>query len=70
MVRSANTGVSAIIDPYGRLVSSAALGAEAVLDGPLPKALSGTFFSRHWRLVPALGWLMVFVAGFIRSRNI
>jgi apolipoprotein N-acyltransferase len=70
MVRSANTGVSAIIDPYGRLVSSAALGAEAVLDGPLPKALSGTFFSQHWRLVPALGWFMVFIAAFIRSRNI
>jgi apolipoprotein N-acyltransferase len=70
MVRSANTGVSAIIDPVGRFVSSTSLGSEAVLDGSLPRPLSATFYSQHWRLAPALAWLIVFLAAFIRPRNI
>lgn len=37
LVRVANTGVSAIIDGYGRIVTHLALGARGVLDGPLPK---------------------------------
>jgi apolipoprotein N-acyltransferase len=39
MVRAANNGISAIIDPYGRVVGSLALNAEGVLDGGLPLAL-------------------------------
>ncbi|MCW2315807.1 apolipoprotein N-acyltransferase [Rhodoblastus acidophilus] len=70
MVRSANTGVSAIIDPYGRLLASTSLGTEAVLDGSLPKALPATFYSQHWRLAPAIAWLIVLAAALIRPRNI
>jgi apolipoprotein N-acyltransferase len=70
MVRSANTGISAIIDPYGRFVGSTSLGTEAVLDGSLPKALPATFYSQHWRLAPAFAWFIVFLGAFIRSRNI
>ena len=39
MVRAANSGVSAVIDGYGRTLVSAPLGAEGVLDASLPKAL-------------------------------
>ncbi|HEX4534325.1 MAG TPA: apolipoprotein N-acyltransferase [Rhizomicrobium sp.] len=46
IVRSANTGVSAIIDPYGRVTASLALNHMGVLDGDLPVALAPTFFSR------------------------
>ena len=33
VVRGANTGISAIIDPYGRVVSRTELGERTVLDG-------------------------------------
>ena len=39
LVRAANTGISAIVDPLGRIVASRGLGLEGLVDGPLPKPL-------------------------------
>ncbi len=49
LVRATPTGVSAIIDGYGRVVPGESLGqGEAgVIDGPLPAALEPTPFFRH-----------------------
>ena len=46
LVRAANTGVSAVIDPVGRIIRSLPLGAEGVLDAPLPRALEPTLYVR------------------------
>lgn len=46
LVRAANTGISAIVDPLGRIVRSLPLGTEGVLDGPLPRAVPVTFYAR------------------------
>ena len=46
LVRAANTGVSAVIDPLGRTIHALPLGAEGVLDSPLPRALEPTLYVR------------------------
>lgn len=46
IVRAANTGISAIIDPLGRITAQLDLGVEGVLDSPLPSALSPTIYNR------------------------
>jgi apolipoprotein N-acyltransferase len=37
VARAANTGISAVIDPVGRIIVSLPLGQEGVLDAPLPQ---------------------------------
>jgi apolipoprotein N-acyltransferase len=46
LVRAANTGISAVVDPLGRIVNSLPLGQEGVLDAPLPRPLGRTFYAR------------------------
>jgi apolipoprotein N-acyltransferase len=47
LVRAANTGISAIIDAYGKITASLALNTAGVLDEPLPVALRQTPFSTY-----------------------
>ena len=44
LVRAANTGISGVIDPVGRVINSLPLGVEGVLDSSLPKAIAPTLF--------------------------
>jgi apolipoprotein N-acyltransferase len=46
LVRSANTGVSAVIDPVGRTIASLGLGIEGILDASLPTAIPPTVYAR------------------------
>src|SRR5438132_681980 len=46
IVRAANTGISAVIDPSGRIVARLGLGIEGVLDASLPSALPPTIYAR------------------------
>jgi apolipoprotein N-acyltransferase len=46
LVRAANTGVSAVIDPVGRIVRMLPLGTEGVLDSALPRAIEPTLYVR------------------------
>lgn len=49
IVRAANTGISTVIDPYGRTGEQLPYGTKAKLDSKLPKALHATlyFFTRN-----------------------
>ena len=64
VVRAANTGISAIIDPYGRVLGELELKKEGVVDGLLPEALPTTKFVTWERSIEIavlvfalLGWL-------------
>jgi apolipoprotein N-acyltransferase len=47
IVRAANTGISAVIDPLGRILASLPLGAEGVLDSPLPQRIDQPPYARQ-----------------------
>jgi apolipoprotein N-acyltransferase len=46
LVRAANTGISGVIDPFGRIVHVLPLGVEGVLDSFLPRAEASTPYAR------------------------
>ena len=46
LVRAANTGISVVTDPVGRIVAQLDLGVEGVLDSRLPVAISPTPYAR------------------------
>ena len=55
LVRAANTGISAVVDPLGRYLGRLPLGTEGVLHSPLPRALGRTPYA-------VLGdWTMIIV---------
>ncbi|MEX2455119.1 MAG: apolipoprotein N-acyltransferase, partial [Rhodospirillaceae bacterium] len=54
LVRAANTGISAVIDSYGRVTARLPLGERGVLDSALPGALAPTPFSRHGNAIPLM----------------
>jgi apolipoprotein N-acyltransferase len=54
LVRAANTGISAVIDPYGRILASLPLGIEGVLDAPLPVAISPSVYKDHGSMIFAI----------------
>ncbi|MBT4939795.1 MAG: apolipoprotein N-acyltransferase, partial [Rhodospirillaceae bacterium] len=63
VIRVANTGISAIIDSYGRIQVASRLSERIYLDGPLPAKLKNpTLFSRNGQwglLVLILGFLLI-----------
>jgi apolipoprotein N-acyltransferase len=46
LVRAANTGISAVVDPVGRIIHLLPLGTEGVLDSSLPRAIAPTPYVR------------------------
>jgi apolipoprotein N-acyltransferase len=65
LVRAANTGISAVVDPLGRVVASLPLGVEGILDAPLPRPLAVTLYARLGDapagliVLGGLGWVML-----------
>jgi apolipoprotein N-acyltransferase len=66
LVRAANDGISAVIDPVGRIVRSLPLGAEGVLDAPLPRAIEPTVYARFGNLGAVI---LMIVAGIALLRR-
>jgi apolipoprotein N-acyltransferase len=47
VARAANTGISAVIDPYGRVIAQLGLGQMGVLDARLPAVVAPPFYARY-----------------------
>ena len=70
LVRAANTGISAVVDPYGRVVASLPVGVEGVIDSGLPVAIGSTFFARFGNGIFWLQSLFCVIASFVfRARG-
>ena len=69
LVRAANTGVSAVIDPLGRSTGSLSLGSEGVLDGSLPRPIETTAYLRIGE-GPVIAMVLVAIAVIIRRRRL
>ena len=67
LVRAANTGISAVIDPLGRIVARLGLGIEGVLDSTLPSAIPPTVYARAGD-IPAAIILAVALMFVVRRR--
>jgi apolipoprotein N-acyltransferase len=63
MIRAANTGVSAVIDAFGRVIASLEMEREGVIDHALPPPRAATLYARwhDWTLLALLAILAMFV---------
>ena len=63
MVRVANTGISGIIDAYGRVIAKTGLNKDAVVDSGLPVALEqATWFGRYKNVTFLICAILLFAA--------
>ena len=72
LVRAANTGISAVIDPLGRIVARLGLGFEGVLDSQLPLPIPSTIYARFGDIPAAMiiaGGLLIALSRRISRRN-
>lgn len=69
IARAANTGISAVIDPLGRLRAPLPLGQSGVVDARLPAALPQTLYSRFGDLLFLLLLVTGAFAAFVLARK-
>ncbi len=65
MIRAANTGVSAVIDAYGRVLASLDMEQEGIIDYRIPPARAATPYSRwgDWTLLIVVAFLAAALFG-------
>ncbi len=70
VARAANTGISAVINPYGIIEKSLPLNQAGVVDSSLPRALPPTVYARYGNVL----WLtltgFIFLFCFIRRKTV
>lgn len=69
VVRAANTGISAMIDPAGRILDALPLGQAGFIDAPLPAPLAPTLYSRTGDSGAVLALIAAFAALLLWKRR-
>ncbi len=69
LVRAANTGISAVIDPLGRIVKALPLGREGILNSRLPNRIAGPLYSRTGDRTVAVLIGLILIGSALRRRR-
>ena len=62
LIRAANTGISGVIDPFGRIIKNTPLNTQGIIDSALPMRLKHrTVFSKmgEWPILGLIFWILV-----------
>lgn len=68
IVRSANNGISAVIDAYGRVAQSLGLNEKGVLNATFPLLAHSTLFGRYGNVIPVTLCLLLISAVILAER--
>ncbi|MDR3520873.1 MAG: apolipoprotein N-acyltransferase [Acidocella sp.] len=68
LARDANSGISAMIDPFGRVTASLGLNRDGVLVAPLPGALPPTIYARFGLKIPLILSVLLIITGLFLGR--
>jgi apolipoprotein N-acyltransferase len=66
LVRAANTGISSVVDPYGRVIKRLGINQRGVIDAKLPKALPKTIYARFGNLM----FLIIVILSFMINASL
>jgi apolipoprotein N-acyltransferase len=69
LVRVANTGISGVVDAYGRVNRTLGLGRVGIVDSPLPVALSPTAYARFGNGIVGIILIVALGVAFLLSRD-
>ena len=73
LIRAANTGISGVVDPFGRVIKRLSLNTRGIVDSPLPKSTkSATIYSKFgdWPILGlAIVLLIASILGEKRARS-
>lgn len=69
LVRAANSGISGIVDPYGRVTVRLGLGEAGVVDGGLPESIAPPPYARFGDWPAFTMWLVILILGCAISRR-
>ncbi|QFR34070.1 apolipoprotein N-acyltransferase [Ancylobacter sp. TS-1] len=69
LIRVTNNGISAIVDPVGRIVGMLPLGVKGVLDGALPEPLPATLYATYGNKIPWFLMLVLAIAAIVLRRR-
>lgn len=71
IIRSANTGISAAISPYGQIISSITLNEKAFIDVALPQPINNsTIYGHYGNVIPLILCLLNVILAFIICRKL
>jgi apolipoprotein N-acyltransferase len=70
LVRSANTGISGIVDPYGRVLAKTAIYQPAVVVGEARFLRTSTFYARHGDILAYAAVLMTVALLLVARRRV